>query len=100
MRKLEVPILPSLFKYGGYLIYFWSNENDEPVHVHVSKGKPSANATKIWLTNAGGCVVAHNKSEIPAQDLRDIMEMIAAQHFWICREWKEHFAMERIKFYC
>ena len=92
--------MPSLFKYGGYLIYFWSNENDEPVHVHVGKGKPSANATKIWLTNAGGCVVAHNKSEIPAQDLRDIMEMIAAQHFWICREWKEHFAMDRIKFYC
>ena len=25
----------------------------EPIHVHVSKGKPSPNATKIWLTRAG-----------------------------------------------
>ncbi|WP_345788314.1 DUF4160 domain-containing protein [Desulfosporosinus orientis] len=34
--------MPSLFLIGEYLVYFWSNENNEPIHVHVGKGKPSA----------------------------------------------------------
>ena len=31
--------MPQVFKVGGYLVYFWVNENDplEPVHVHVRK---------------------------------------------------------------
>ena len=42
--------MPQIFRIGGYLVFFWINENDplEPVHVHVSEGKPSPNATKIW----------------------------------------------------
>ncbi|MBR2744592.1 MAG: DUF4160 domain-containing protein [Clostridia bacterium] len=31
-------------------MYFWSNENNEPVHVHISKEKPTLNSTKVWLT--------------------------------------------------
>ena len=49
--------MPSIFEVCGYKIYFWSNENNEPIHVHISKGKPSANSTKIWLTKSGGCIV-------------------------------------------
>ena len=45
---------------SGYTVYFWSNENNEPIHVHVTKGKPTPNATKIWLTKSGGCIVASN----------------------------------------
>ncbi|MDQ7095032.1 DUF4160 domain-containing protein [Desulfosporosinus sp. PR] len=40
--------MPSLFRIGEYLVYFWSNENNEPIHVHIGKGKPNANATKVW----------------------------------------------------
>ena len=44
--------MPQVFKIGPYWVYFWTNENDplEPVHVHVSEGAPSQNATKIWIT--------------------------------------------------
>lgn len=42
----------------------------EPVHVHISKGKPSSNSTKVWLTKAGGCILGHNKSRIPEKDLK------------------------------
>ena len=94
--------MPSLFRIGGYLVYFWSNENFEPVHVHVhvSKGKPSPNATKIWLTASGGCILANNSSKIPLKELNNILEVISAQYFLICREWKEHFKIDEIKFYC
>ena len=39
MLQMEVFILPSLFMVSGYKVYFWLNENNEPIHVHVSKGK-------------------------------------------------------------
>ncbi|MGN0987043.1 MAG: DUF4160 domain-containing protein [Otoolea sp.] len=54
--------LPSLFTVSGYKVYFWSNEFGEPIHVHISKGKPSQNATKVWLTRSGGCIMANNGS--------------------------------------
>jgi hypothetical protein len=40
--------MPQLFKIGPYSIYFWSNESNplEPVHVHISEGRATANATK------------------------------------------------------
>ena len=47
--------MPQVFRIGPYLVYFWSNESKplEPVHVHVSKGKPTEYATKIWITKKG-----------------------------------------------
>ena len=52
--------MPQIFRIGPYIVYFWSNEEGEPIHVHVSKGRPTPNATKIWLTRTGGCIVASN----------------------------------------
>ena len=92
--------MPSLFIVSGYRVYFWSNENNEPIHVHVSKGKPSPNATKVWLTRAGGCILANNQSRIPEKELRELMEFISAQFFMICREWKDFFQEDTIRFYC
>lgn len=37
-----------VFEQYGYKVYFWSNENNEPIHVHISKGKPQGNSTKGW----------------------------------------------------
>ena len=45
--------MPQVFKIGSYVIFIWYAESNplEPIHVHVSEGVPSENATKIWLTN-------------------------------------------------
>ena len=50
LRK-EVFKVPNLFHYLGYTVFFWSNENFEPIHVHICTGSPTANATKVWITN-------------------------------------------------
>ena len=92
--------MPNLFTVSGYKIYFWSNENDEPIHVHVSKGQPVPNSTKIWLTRNGGCILADNGSKIPKSELNKLMEFISAQFFLICAAWKEFFVEEDIRFYC
>ena len=97
MEDLNVP---QVFKVGGYLVYFWVNENDplEPVHVHIAEGKPDKNGTKVWLTKAGGCLLQHNRSQIPDRQLRYIMQIITARHEEIITKWKDVFG--EISFYC
>ncbi len=85
--------MPQVFKIGSYWVYFWSNENDplEPVHVHVAKGKPEANATKIWITSKGKCYLAHNKSNIPKATLKNIMRIIEARSDEVIEKWRAYF---------
>ena len=77
--------MPSLFRLFGYVIFFWSNEGAplEPVHVHVAKGVPNASATKIWITEAGGCIVANNNSKIPARTLSAIVDVLESRSSYI-----------------
>ncbi len=92
--------MPSIFELYGYKIYFWSNESNEPIHVHISKGRPVENATKVWLTKSGGCIVANNNSKIPNKDLNDIVESIISNYFYIVSKWKDTYQIEDVKFYC
>ena len=100
MQQAEAYKLPKLFQVGSYIVYFWSNENNEPIHVHVGIGKPTQNSTKIWITSNGGCIVASNDSRIPIQDLNQLLEVIAAQFDLICSKWKSHFCINDIIFFC
>ena len=100
MLRLGELRLPSLFQIGGYKVFFWSNENNEPIHVHIGKGKPTPNATKIWISQTGGCIVANNNGKIPSNELNELLDIISAQYFYICSAWKEHFNVDGIKYYC
>ena len=75
MRNAEDIKLPSLFIIGKYRVFFWSKENDEPIHVHICSGKPTGNATKVWISSTGGCVLANNNSRIPEHELKKILEV-------------------------
>ncbi|MFI3231372.1 MAG: DUF4160 domain-containing protein [bacterium] len=41
--------MPKLYVINGYQISIWSNENGEPIHIHISKRKPTPNSTKVWI---------------------------------------------------
>lgn len=92
--------LPNIFELYGYKVYFWSNENDEPIHVHISKGSPQKNATKVWLTKSGGCIIANNNSQIPKSDLNSIIKAINSNFLYIVSKWKDVHGIESTKFYC
>ena len=92
--------MPQLFRFGNYVIYFWSNENNpiEPVHVHVSEKKPVKNGTKIWITRSRHTIIANNYLEIPNSKLRMICRYIEANADEIIEEWERHF--DKVTFYC
>ena len=91
--------MPQLFKMGGYVVFFWSNEGmpAEPIHVHIAK-TPGPAATKVWITHNGGALVANNNSKIPSNDLKTLLRAIEANSERIIRKWKEHF--EEVSYYC
>ena len=91
--------MPEIFQYGPYVVFFCSGGAAEPVHVHVAEGQPAEHATKIWLTRAGGCLVANNGSDVPAKDLRIVLAIVTANHALICERWHEHFGGSPT-FYC
>ncbi len=92
--------MPQIFKLGSYWVYFWTNENKplEPVHVHIAKGSPVANATKIWITKSGKCYLCHNNSKIPDRTLRNMMRMIEARSFEVINKWYDYFG--EIRYFC
>lgn len=90
--------MPRVLEFGKYIIFFWMGEDGKPVHVHVSVKRPMDNSTKIWLTRNGGCLLAHNKGQIPPKDLRDIMDVVTFNHKLICDEWRKRFQGD-ISFY-
>lgn len=92
--------MPNLFNYLGYTIFFWANENFEPIHVHISKGSPNKNSTKVWITKSGDCILVNNENKIPKQDLNKLFKAIQSNYFFIISEWKNFYGVNQIKFYC
>jgi hypothetical protein len=76
--------VPTISTHGGYRFFFYSNEGDEPPHIHVQEGNRVA---KFWLTpvrvaNYGG-FAKHKINELKRIVTRDRNEFL--------REWNEFF---------
>ena len=92
--------MPQIFKFGGYIFFFWANENKpiEPIHVHIAEHNPKANSTKVWITRKGKALVCNNNSQIPSIHLRKLLTFIEANSNEIIQKWFEYFG--EISYYC
>ena len=80
--------MPEVFRIYGYKIYFYSNENDEPCHVHVAKGQ-GANS-KIWIEPE--VKIAHNKAKIPKNELKKIVTWLEKNKDTVLTAWNNFFS--------
>lgn len=92
--------MPQIFRIGTYTVYFWMNESNplEPIHVHISEGVPSSNATKLWITKTGKSLLCNNNSRIPDRKLKYIQKIIEARSNEIIQKWCDIFG--EISYYC
>ncbi len=92
--------MPQVFKVGSYWVFFWVAEGRpiEPIHVHVCQGAPGGNATKLWITKAGKCLLCHNNSKIPVHVLRNIAAVVEARSEEIKAKWLDYFG--EISYFC
>ena len=92
--------MPQIFKIGSYWGYFLANENKplEPVHVHVSKGKPTPNSTKFRITKTGRCLLANNNSKYDTKTLNYLAKAIEANNSIVIEKWISFFG--EISYFC
>ena len=83
--------MPQFIRAAGYKIYVWSNEKDEPIHFHATKGNPKENDTKIWLLSNGSFKIAHNKGRISEKDLSRIFSVMQLYYNEYITFWKTYF---------
>lgn len=69
----------------GYSFYFFSNENQEPPHVHVSKGSGRA---KWWLVPEPREKYSYG---FHAAQRRHIKRLIQEHHAHLLQAWHTHF---------
>lgn len=81
----------ALLDFMGYTFYFYSEEGNGPVHVHVSKGKPSDNAAKFWIKRDS--IELERRRNIPQKDLKRIQKYICANRADIIARWYEYFGL-------
>lgn len=90
--------MPQFIRAAGFKIYLWSNEKDEPIHFHATKGDPNENDTKFWLLQNGSIQLAHNKGRISDKDLSKIMSVMQLYYSEFIEFWKTYFG-GTVKFY-
>jgi hypothetical protein len=77
MPKIKIP--------GPYHVSFWSNENDEPAHVHV---KHQGKNAKFWI----GPVRLESSYGYRVDELKKIETLLKKHENEIQEKWDEHFA--------
>ncbi|NTW50043.1 MAG: DUF4160 domain-containing protein [Chlorobiales bacterium] len=77
-----MPVIKSLS--NKYRFFFYSNEQSEPMHVHVEKDSAKM---KIWLEDGS---VAYNK-EFGQKEVNEIVKLVTENRKKIEEVWNEHF---------
>ena len=76
--------MPTILRAGGFRVYFYSHEPNEPPHVHIDKDVATA---KVWLHHAS---VARSIG-FSAQDLGKIQQMVRSQQSSLKEAWNAFF---------
>ena len=75
--------MPTILRWRGYRFYFFSNERNEPPHIHVDKGGRSA---KFWLAPVE---LARNFG-YPDRELNRLHDKMLDNEADFLRVWNEH----------
>ena len=76
--------MPTVLNVEGFRFFFFSNERDEPPHVHVEKADGAA---KVWLQPIS-FAYAHRLSP---SETRRIRELSFTHRALFLERWHEHF---------
>lgn len=77
--------MPTVFEINGYRFFFYSNENNEPVHIHVSRGDAEA---KYWLEPEPLEAYAYG---FKVKERKEIKGLVKQNADTIIKKWNEYF---------
>lgn len=77
--------MPTILRVGRYRFFFFSNENNEPPHIHI---KAESDQAKFWL-NPIELATSHG---FKAQELNEIEKIIGEHLQELIEAWHEYFS--------
>lgn len=81
--------MPEVFRYKGYRFFFFSREDQEPVHIHVENAEKYA---KYWLEPQVGLAESYGFLN---KELKEIRLLIIDNEAIIRQKWHEHITRHR-----
>jgi len=76
--------MPTIIKVDGFRLFFYSEEGNEPIHVHVAYGSARA---KFWIKPD---VLLASNIGLKAQEIRKVKKIIIENMELIERSWNEY----------
>jgi hypothetical protein len=77
--------LPTVLRWNGYRFYFFSNEGDEPAHIHIDRDDATA---KIWLEDLS---VARAVG-FSTKQLRELSDKVRDEREQFLEAWRAYFS--------
>lgn len=77
--------MPTVFEINGYRFFFYSNENNEPIHIHVSKAGAEA---KYWIEPEPEEVYSYG---FKVKERKEIKQLVKDNTGIITKSWNEYF---------
>ena len=93
-RKVQIRVreeecnMPTIFRSGGFRVYFYSRDPNEPPHVHVDRAGSKA---KVWLDTLN---LASNVGYSP-RELADVLVLIRDNQTKFLEVWHDFFDPNR-----
>jgi hypothetical protein len=78
--------MPTLLLLNGLRFFFYSNENDEPIHIHIIKGDAKG---KVWLEPS---IRVEYFIGFTNSEQKSILEAIHTHLENFKNKWNEHFS--------
>ena len=78
--------MPTILMLFGWRIYFYSNERNEPIHVHCRKGDIEC---KYWIDEEKYDICEAYSYGMTPKDRREIRKIIFTHFEYIVSEWRK-----------
>ena len=76
--------MPTILRTSGFRFFFYSNENSEPIHIHIEKGDATA---KIWLEP----IEIENNYGFNSKEIKQILQIIQDNQLKFIQSWYDYF---------
>ncbi len=77
--------MPTVLRIGPYRFFFYSNENNEPAHIHIQRDNMLA---KFWLNR----IVLASSTRFSSKELRKIEALVIDNKEHLMEAWNEYFS--------
>jgi hypothetical protein len=78
--------MPVVLCIGPYIFFFYSQENNEPPHIHVRREKKKA---KFWLEP----VELHSSAGFPPHELNKLAKLVEENCNLLLEAWNDYFVI-------